>query len=243
MKKLLLNESEKKRIKLLYESKGILLSEDKFPWARRLTSFLGKNEDDIVRLFKTTEVALAKYIDDVVGVATKQKSISSLEELQQRLMHCFNPSNLESGIPKAQKQMDDFLFGYAKSKGKSGWKQIQDEVKSGTTAPRPAQAAYQAPSQAASNAVRDTFKGQRISNRWYGWKPENIDFTKFSNKMSFDDLNKAISTAIKTNNWNLVPRAGFEKLGITNMREYLQNNIAKINELDPSTGRWSVMFK
>ena len=93
------------------------------------------------------------------------------------------------------------------------------------------------------NTATNLLNGQRISNRWHGWKPENINFSKFTNKMSFDDLNKSIATAIKTGNWNLVPRAGFEKFGIPNFREFLQKNISKVNDLDPSIGRWSVNFK
>lgn len=87
-------------------------------------------------------------------------------------------------------------------------------------------------------------KGQRVSNRWYAWKPENIDFTKFSNpQTTFDELNKNIASAIKTGQWNSIPRAGFEKFGINNFREFLQNNISKVNEVDPPIGRWSVTFK
>ena len=159
-----------------------------------------------------------------------------MDDIQVKLMHFYNPSGLRENIPKAQQQMKNFLNGYSKSKGKANWNVFRDEV-SGT--PKVAQSS----SQATSQAVKDMMKGQRVSNRWYGWKPENIDFTKFSNKMSFDDLNKSIANAIKTNNWNLVPRAGFEKLGISNFREYLKNNIYKINEVDPMTGRWSVIFK
>jgi hypothetical protein len=175
-------------------------------------------------------------MDDLVGVALKSKSIAQLDDIQIKLMHFYNPSGLSKNVPAAQQQMKNFLNGYSKSKGKANWKVIRDEV-SGT--PKVTQAS----SHAASNVAKDIMKGQRVSNRWYAWTPENIDFTKFSNQMSFDQLNKTIATAIKTKNWNLIPRAGFEKLGISNMREYLQNNIAKINEVDPTTGRWSVIFK
>jgi hypothetical protein len=58
-----------------------------------------------------------------------------------------------------------------------------------------------------------------------------------------DDYNKLIASAIKTKDFSKISRGGFEKFGVPNFREYLQNNIAKINELDPSTGRWSVVFK
>ena len=67
MKKLL-DESEKERIKLLYESKGILLSEETI-WgalAKKALSWVGKNEDDIALLFKTTEKTLAKSIGELM---------------------------------------------------------------------------------------------------------------------------------------------------------------------------------
>lgn len=236
MKKL--TESDLRRIvkRVIMESNEMLLSEDIGQIIRKAWSWVGKNEDEIATLFKTSETALAKSVDDVVLTAMKQKSLEAMDVLQTRLMHSFNPGGLAAEVPVAQQKMIKFLNGYSKSKGKANWGSLRDEV-SGT------QKVAQKSSQATSQAVNNMMKGQRVSNRWYGWKPENIDFSKFSNRMSFDDLNKSIANAIQTKNWNLVPRAGFEKLGITNFREYLQNNIAKINEVDPTTGRWSVIFK
>jgi hypothetical protein len=236
MKKL--TESDLRRIvkQVIKESNEMLLSEDIGQIIRKAWSWVGKNEDEIATLFKTSETALAKSVDDVVLTAMKQKSLEAMDVLQTRLMHSFNPGGLAAEVPVAQQKMIKFLNGYSKSKGRANWGSLRDEV-SGT------QKVAQKSSQATSQAVNNMMKGQRVSNRWYGWKPENIDFSKFSNRMSFDDLNKSIANAIQTKNWNLVPRAGFEKLGIPNFREYLQNNIAKINEVDPTTGRWSVIFK
>jgi len=233
-----LTESDLERIvkRVIMESNQILLSEQWAQIAKRALNLVGKNEDEIATLFKTSEKVLLQTMDDLVGTALKTKSISQMDDIQMKLMHFYNPSGLAEKIPAAQQQMKSFLNGYSKAKGKGNWKVIRDEV-SGT--PKVAQTS----SQAGAQAVNNMMKGQRVSNRWYGWKPENIDFTKFSNKMSFDDLNKSIANAIQTKNWNLIPRAGFEKLGIPNFREYLQNNIAKINEIDPTTGRWSVIFK
>ena len=53
-------------------SKGILLSEETI-WgalAKKALSWVGKNEDDIALLFKTTVKTLAKSIDDIVEVAS-----------------------------------------------------------------------------------------------------------------------------------------------------------------------------
>lgn len=229
---------------LLSESHGIILSEESI-WgeiAKKALSWVGKNEDDIAKIFKTSEVVLAKSMDDIVSVALKSKNIAALDDIQAKLMHFYNPSGQAANVANAQKQMVNFLNGFSKSRGKIKWSEFRNEVQG--IKPNVTQGTSQSSaSQAASHAVHDMMQGQRVSNRWYGWKPENIDFTKFTNKMSFDDLNKSIASAIKNNNWNLVPRSGFEKLGIPNFREYLQKNISKINEVDPLTGRWSVIFK
>lgn len=230
MKKLL-NESEKDQIKLLYESKGILLFEDTI-WgalAKKALSWARKNEDDIALLFKTTEKTLAKSIDDIVEVATKSKSVEQLDDIQMKLMHFYNPSGAAANIPKAQQQMKNFLNGFAKSKGKTNWSQIRDEVLG------------KVKSSAASSIIKDMFKGQRISNNSFvKMKP---DFTNILNAKNMDDYNKLIAKAIKTGDYSYISSKGFEKFGIDNFRNYLKNNISKINEVDPLTGRWSVIFK
>jgi hypothetical protein len=240
MKKLL-NESEKEQIKLLYESKGILLFEDNIfgTIARKALSWVGKNEDDFALLFKTSEKVLATSIDDIVEVASKSKSKTPLEDIQMKLMHIYNPSGAEQNIPKAKLQVANFLNGYAKSKGKLKWKEIKDEVVSGGGTSKT--------TQTASRAVQDYMKGQRVSNRWYIFTDPkystHINWSQITNAKNMDDYNKLIATAIKTKDFSKISRGGFEKFGVPNFREYLQNNIAKINELDPSTGRWSVVFK
>lgn len=230
MKKLL-DESEKERIKLLYESKGVLLFEDSI-WgalAKKALSWAGKNEDDFALLFKTSEKVLATSIDDIVEVATKSKSVTPLEDIQMKLLHIYNPSGTQANIPKAVQQMENFLNGYAKSKGKTNWPQIKDEVLG------------KVKSSAASSIIKDIFKGQRISNNSFvKMKP---DFTNILNAKNMDDYNKLIAKAIKTGDYRYISSKGFEKFGIDNFRNYLKNNISKINEVDPLTGRWSVIFK
>jgi len=126
----ILNESEKDRIRLLYESKGIILSEENIfgSIARKALSWVGKNEDEIAMLFKTSEGALAKSVDDIIEIAAKQKSISALDDIQMKLMHIYNPSGAAETIPQAQLKMKNFLNGFAKSKGKEKWSVIRDEV-------------------------------------------------------------------------------------------------------------------
>jgi hypothetical protein len=232
-----INELEKERIKLLYESKGILLNEDGIVGllARVARRLVGKNSDDIATAFRTTEVALAKSMDDIIIGARKSKSLTELRDIEIKLMHIFNPSGLEATIKPAQENLKNFLNGYAKSKGKANWQIIRNEVVGEVK---------DDVARAAQTTVKDLLAGQRVSNRWYAWRPENIDFTKFSNpKETFDELNKKIASAIKYGYWDIIPRQGFEKLGITNFREYLKQNIKVVNEVDPLVGRWSVTFK
>jgi hypothetical protein len=246
----LLNESEKDRIRLLYESKGIILSEDNIlnSITRKALSWVGKNEDDIAMLFKTSERALAKSLDDIIEIASKQKSISALDDIQMKLMHIYNPSGLAENIPQAQLKMKNFLNGYSKSKGKTKWSEIRDEV-SGAT-PKPQSQAKPNPDhvQVRQNPVGAIFgnklSGNKISNGSFTNVIKDIDSSKITNwGGSIDNYNKIIANAIKTGNYDKVSRGGFEKFGITDFREFLKNNIVKINEVVPETGRWSVTFK
>lgn len=255
MNKFLLNKEEKNDIRLMYESYGIILNEDNVfgSIARKAVAWAGKNEDDIIKLFKTTEAALAKSIDDIVSVAAKSKSLSQLDDLQAKLMHFYNPSGQATGIEVAKNNTVKFLNGYSRAKGKTNWKVIRDEVSGTTPQPKPQSQAKPNPDhvQVRQNPVGGIFgnklSGSRISNRsfetttdWY----KNIDPSKITNwGGSIDSYNKVIAKAIKTGDYQYVSSGGFEKFGITNFRDFLKNNIVKINEVVPETGRWSVNFK
>jgi hypothetical protein len=96
-------------------------------------------------------------------------------------------------------------------------------------------------SQATTQVFKDLFKGLRISNNSFAkMKP---DFTNITNAKNIDDYNKFIAQAIESGDFSKISAKGFEKFGIPNFRDYLKNNIAKINEVNPTTGRWSVNFK
>jgi hypothetical protein len=237
MKKIVrLTESDLTRIvkRVISEQREIILSEQWGQISKKALNWVSKNEDEIATLFKTSETALAKSMDDLVGVALKSKSIAQLDDIQMKLMHFYNPSGLSKNVPAAQQQMKNFLNGYSKSKGKANWKVIRDEV-SGT--PKVAQTS----SQAATQTFKDLFKGQRISNN--SFSKMQPDFTNITNAKNMNDYNKLIAQAIKSGNYSYISAKGFEKFGIPNFRDYLKNNITKINEVDPTTGRWSVIFK
>ncbi|NBO22336.1 hypothetical protein EBU94_03210 [bacterium] len=250
MKNFILETDERKRIINLYQSKGLILNEQLGALIRKAISWAGKNEDDIATLFKTSEKALAVTIDDIVSAAVKSKSVTQLDDLQIKLMHAFNPSGQVPNMVNAQAQVKNILNGYAKSKGQSNWTQIKNSVTS------PTQSAGQSAGASASSAAAasaNKLAGQRVSNRWYGWTPDNIDFTQMSNIKNIDELNKAIANALKSGNLNLIPRGGFDKLGIKStdfggygfrgfMKDQMINKGAKINEIIPEQGRWSVTF-
>jgi len=173
-----------------------------------------------------------------------------LDDLQAKLMHFYNPSGQAVGVEAAKKNVVKFLNGYSKSKGKANWKVVRDEVSG--AAPKPQAQAQPKPNadyvQVRQNPVGGIFgnklSGQRISNRSFYDTISNIDSSKIANwGGSIDNYNKVIARAIKTGDYQYISSGGFEKFGITNFRDFLKNNIAKINEVVPETGRWSVNFK
>jgi len=242
MSKFLLNEEEKDNIRFIYESHGIILNEDSLfgTIARKALAWAGKNEDDIIRLFKTSEVALAKSMDDIVSAAAKAKNIAQLDDLQAKLMHFYNPSGQAAGIDLAKQNTVKFLNAYSKSKGKVNWGEIRKEVLGEAPQIKPKPQAGANP----SAGVANKFAGNRVSNRTFESAINNIDASKIKNwGGGLDYYNKVIARAIKTGDYQYVSSGGFEKFGIPNFRDYLKNNIAAVNEVVPETGRWSVTFK
>jgi gas vesicle protein len=94
----------------------------------------------------------------------------------------------------------------------------------------------------ATKVTPDMLKGVRISNRSFG-NGEGINWGEITNAKNIEDYNKIIAQAIQSGDYSKISRAGFENYGIYNFREYLMNNIDRVIDLDPSIGRWSVLFK
>lgn len=244
MKRFFINESEKKRIRSLYESKGIVLNEEHWVGllARGARRFIGKNSDEISNALKTSERALMTSLDDILSVAAKNKNVQTAEDIQIKLMHIFNPSGSPAGVNAAKEQVKNFLNGYAKSKGKQNWVVIKNDIK-GIKTTQTASATSQAVNQ---------YAGKKITSDAFRGKEQYIDFSKFDSPSYWASsslpsklyqLNQDIARALKYGNFNYIPTKGFEKFGIPNLREFLQKNIEKVEYVDIQWGIWRVIFK
>jgi hypothetical protein len=242
MSKFILNEGEKNNIRMMYESIGIFLNEDSVvgTLARKALAWVGKNEDDIVKLFKTTELATAKLIDDIVSLATKSKSLTQLDDLQAKLMHFYNPSGQIAGVEAAKKNVVKFLNGYSKSKGKANWKVVRDEVSG--TAPKPNVNVTKSVQNPPRSQWHWPFSSRSLSNDDFqsGGFVNKINYKNIPNWKGFEDLEKTIVNALKTRNFESLPIGGFENFGITNFRDFIKYNTEK---LSVSGKFWHVSIK
>jgi hypothetical protein len=186
-----------------------------------------RNLDDAIKLLKN-DPKITAYIDSVVKIAKENKSHTPIEDLYNKLVHYFDPSGLDKQM--AVQKAENLLAGYAKTKNKpSIWSVVDDNTIKQNT-----------------NVIKPLFSGKRISNRTLS-DPSGIKYIN-TNVIanwggSVDNYNKVIANAIQSKDFRYISRGGFEKFGIVDFREYLKSNIAEIIEINPSIGRWSVIFK
>jgi hypothetical protein len=91
-----------------------------------------------------------------------------------------------------------------------------------------------------------TSKVRLISGQRWGSESldqSSIDWSKVTNAKNIQDYNKIISDAIRTDNYSYVSRGGFEKFGITDFRDFLQNQIQPTGKQFNIEGKWSVIPK
>lgn len=71
-----------------------------------------------------------------------------------------------------------------------------------------------------------------------------IDWSKVKNAKNLRDYNLLISKALKENNFSAISSGGFEQYGISDFRDFLQNNIKSDQiKYNIQTGDWSVVVK
>ena len=83
-----------------------------------------------------------------------------------------------------------------------------------------------------------------LNNGWITQNSKNIDFSQITNAKTADELNKLIANALKTGDYSMISRGGFEKFGISNFREFLQKsiNLDKKMYINPKDGGFYFTF-
>lgn len=247
-------ENYKKRFYLLMESEmgdvKPLISEDIFSsligkLARTARKFVSMSEDDIMNAFRTTESALGKEIDDLVSNVMKSKKLADIETLEAKLVQIFDPSGMNPKM--AQEQTKKFLNGFAKSKNKTGWGQIRNEVSEN---PKPFSSgsddAFTSGAKTwANSGVGDVSRfskanfsvGTNYQTKEAFNKIMAQELDKFKNlygKQGFTDINQFFT---------LISSRGFEGYGIKNFRDFLRKNIENVTSVNSATGNWQIKFK
>jgi len=91
----------------------------------------------------------------------------------------------------------------------------------------------------ASQGVVKTFKPGEVINS-SSFVDSAVDWSKVTNAKNMLEYNKLIANALKTGDFSLISRSGFEKYGIDNFREFLQRGVNKEKNImfDPPSGKW-----
>lgn len=198
------------------------------PWgklARLARTVFSKTEDDIARLFATSEAKLAQELDELVIInGIKKKSITELDNVQKQVMHYFNPGDLANNT-EALKSAQNFLNGYAKSRKYPTWQSMRNEAKTATQSSGGKTSSSTATASSATSNINNMFKSGSVvsGNSLRNLQP---DWSQITNAKNWDEYNKFIGDAIKTGNFNGISRKGFEKYGLTGQggfREWIQN--------------------
>lgn len=240
MGRFIITEEERKDILQMYDQ----LNEGGIdPLIKRIGKFgintIRNSEDDIINIFKSqTGKAIVSDIDNIVASATRNKNMSELENLEEQVYHMLNSGRGE--YQDVSVELKKLLDAYAKSKGKSSWGAIRDEV-TGTPKVNPvgAQASGGAKSWAGySLGSQSTFRSADFKGKTnYNTREE------FFNVMS-NEIERIISKEnTLENGWNTISASGFENYGIKNMRNWLRKNVEKIEFLDKTNRNWRIKIK
>lgn len=240
MGKFRINNDEIESIKLLYENHGILLESSIWgALARVAKSLVGKSSDEIAEVFRKTEIALAKQLDDIVLKAVREKDKALTDDLVKKLIHFYNPSGSADNIPDAKEKVKMFLNGYAKSRGKKHFGEYIDEITGGKNQKiRKYNGVFYDDNMFSGNIIGDEhpiFTERKFIDK--------IDWDKNINAKNITELNKLIAYALKHNEFRKLPIDGFEELGIDNFQVLFWKFVEKVYEADPKLGHWKVKFK
>lgn len=243
MQTFIITEQERKDILQMYDQ----LNEGGIdPLIKRIGIFgrdtIRNSEDVIINIFKSQAgKTIVSDIDNIVASATKNKNITELENLEVQVIHMLNSGRGE--LQDVSDELKKLLNAYAKSKGKSSWGAIKDEV---TGTPKVNPAGTQASGAVASAKA---WAGHSLRSESTFRSANFVGKTNYNTREEFSDIMsneiERILNKITTleNGWNTISASGFEKYGIKNMREWLRKNVEKIEYLDKNNRNWRIKIK
>jgi hypothetical protein len=201
------------------------------PYLNTVNLILGTKIDNIsiTNGLKDDLITFKTEIDNTItGIKSAGGTVpKSLEELSAQLQAKIDDCTKFSEVPKTNVEI-----------------KTKDEVSTDTTTKFGNETADQSKN---VGTTPDLFGGKQIANHSFNgdWVPD-ITKTSFS---SLDQLHRNIAGALQAKlngdpNWTrFIPREGFEKFGVVDFRDYMKQNLSKIHEADPNTGKWKVEFK
>lgn len=240
-KKIILSESE--LVKLV---RKVISEQGQF-----LRKLLGSNFDDIMKSYGDD---VTRSLDDVLGkafskpgnVVTKGadqylKSASGVEihvniikgGLDQVAKGKLSPEDVLKYLPRQLADGTDFRIVFQKAFDQ---RQAALNVAGRQTALKPL-----------AGVMSDSSPFRNMSmlhDNWITQNSKNIDFSQITNAKTADELNKLIANALKTGDYSMISRGGFEKFGISNFREFLQKsiNLDKKMYINPGNGTFTFTF-
>lgn len=240
-KKIILSESE--LVKLV---RKVISEQGQF-----LSKLLGSNFDDIMKSYGDD---VTRSLDDVLGkafskpgnVVTKGadqyfKSASGAEihvniikgGLDQVAKGKLSPEDVLKYLPRQLADGTDFRIVFQKAFDQ---RQAALNAAGRQTALKPLAGVM-----SDSSPFRNM---SMLSDNWMTQNSKNIDFSQITNAKTAEELNKLIANALKTGDYSMISRGGFEKFGISNFREFLQKsiNLDKKMYINPANGTFTFSF-
>lgn len=240
-KKIILSESE--LVKLV---RKVISEQGQF-----LSKLLGSNFDDIMKSYGDD---VTRSLDDVLGKAFSKPGNVVTKGADQYLK---SASGAEIHVNIIKGGLDQVAKG--KLSPEDVLKYLPRQLADGTDFRIVFQKAFDQRQAALNAAGRQTalkplagvmsdsspFRNMSmLSDNWMTQNSKNIDFSQITNAKTAEELNKLIANALKTGDYSMISRGGFEKFGISNFREFLQKsiNLDKKMYINPANGTFTFSF-
>ena len=193
---------------------------------------VGGLTDELVKRMKSKETTdkvidnVRKQVGDTLGI--KNYKLSGVDIADVRF-------SLNEKIPNMSKTFSDDILkktkvdvpsvsGKPKEVPSSGMKTIDTDDFARIVRPK-----------VSDDLAKVTKPGQTLTNK--SFDDNLIDWSKVTNAKNMDEYNKIIAQALQTGDFSKISRAGFEKYGISDFRQFLKNGEPSLAV--PSLGGWS----